>query len=940
MEVRFMSFLKQFLATVVCISAGGAAFAQDLPVDTSITFKKMFFAITPVKNNANKVPLEIVQKAPYISLQQILKGNAAGVFVQERSGEPGADQSSIFIRGLSMPLLKKADLSSTQPAVFVNGIPLIMHNPFGYDVTNYDYNNIGTSTNLLSTIDIDNIESIEIYKNPADLAALGPLAANGAIWITTKNAKAAERLVTFNAYVGFQPKPTVATLNANSEDQFRKPYYEKYGSIADKMAYPTYLSDRTDRSYYGPSNWSDLYYNNAPLYNANISVTGGSERANFRFYGASTSNKNVADEAQFNRYQGFFAVNMLPLKWLTVRSSINATKMDRKSNRYLRDRFAVTGFIPDFSAPLAPNKNDYAYYLKELGKSVDNNSLNSLQGSFNLSARLGKLGLSSGLLIDYNEGTRESFYASTIGQGNNYVDAYFGYNQRLQFNNAATYDLKLDQNSNLNFKAGFDYTTDVSKYNLTTGYNTPNDFIKVTLDGGINTGSKIKDNMVHNMLSFYGMANYTYKDYLTASFTLREDASSYIQPDNRWLLAPSGSVDFDMTKAFGWATDKMNNLTFSGSYGKLGRYEINDRFSQGPHYMAGVYRPYQQGWVGYDQSWGYSKQFNTGIRSSWLDNRLNVDVDYYSKNDKNMLFAVPVVAESGYTTRYLNGLNVQNTGVDVLINMAVLKAEKAVTWNSQLNFNFNHNELKDLPGGLNEIVVGERKLEVGKSIDQFWLLQNKGIYSSDASATGMTYNGVSLKAGDANWADLNGDKDINNTDKTLIGHAMPTITGGFTNTFKYKKFDLSFQFYFALGQKALNERNATRLDFINSENNGTMSSVKEITYWQKDGDLTKYPLYNPWSNVIPYRLDQDLFLDNASFVKLRHLSVGYDITNVSFVKKMDLFKKLNVYVSGTNLLTFTSFKGKDPELVDFNGYYTGYGLPLSPAFTFGIRAEF
>jgi hypothetical protein len=164
--------------------------------------------------------------------------------------------------------------------------------------------------------------------------------------------------------------------------------------------------------------------------------------------------------------------------------------------------------------------------------------------------------------------------------------------------------------------------------------------------------------------------------------------------------------------------------------------------------------------------------------------------------------------------------------------------------------------------------------------------------------------------------------------------------GGFTNQFKFKGFELNMQWYFALGQKALNQRAASKYDFINTENTNSLDGIREVFHWQQDVDITKYPIYNPWSPLVAYRVDQDLFLENASFLKLRALTLGYDLIQLNGIKKkFQSMRRAYVYVSGMNLLTISKFSGKDPELIDFNGYYTGYGLPLSPMVSVGIKLE-
>lgn len=231
----------------------------------------------------NNLPLQYVSSQPYISLQQLLKGNAAGVYVQEPSGEPGTEQN-IFIHGISYPLLNKQALFDQQAAVFVNGIPVALDNPFAYDIQKYDFNRIGPATNLLATIDPANIESIEIVKDPLTLASLGPIAAKGAILVTTKSAHSGYRDINVNTYFGILQKPNITPVNAAYENNFRQPFYNKYSTPLDRLNYPPYLRDSTNSDYYGPANWTDVYFKNAPVYSINLSLSGGSDRANFRFF--------------------------------------------------------------------------------------------------------------------------------------------------------------------------------------------------------------------------------------------------------------------------------------------------------------------------------------------------------------------------------------------------------------------------------------------------------------------------------------------------------------------------------------------------------------------------------------------------------------------------------------------------------------------------------
>ncbi|HEY9262878.1 TonB-dependent receptor plug domain-containing protein, partial [Chitinophaga sp.] len=255
-----------------------------IPVDTNAVKFGSF------RNNSIDVNKAAIY--PYSSLQQMLKGEVAGVYIQEPSGEPGTEMG-MMIRGTAIPLTSHKDVYDAQPLVVLDGIPLIMDHPFAFDIQQYDYNRIGPATNLLSAIDPNNIASIEVLKDYAAAAIYGPRAANGGvIAIRTKAPVIGGRKIAFNTWFGMAQKPHTYTTNARYENDFRQPYYNRYASLDNILTYPAYLRDSTNQAYYGPANWTDLYYANQLIRGVNASLSSGSERANFRFAAGNEQIKN------------------------------------------------------------------------------------------------------------------------------------------------------------------------------------------------------------------------------------------------------------------------------------------------------------------------------------------------------------------------------------------------------------------------------------------------------------------------------------------------------------------------------------------------------------------------------------------------------------------------------------------------------------------------
>lgn len=949
---------------------------ETIEVDSTSFFLAIIENVVDRAYAKDSVSIRSIISQPIISVPQFLKGSVSNIYVQEPTGEPGAYKNMVF-RGLGSPLTNNAAINSVQPTVYVNGIPQSLENNFAFDIQKYDFNRIGPATDNLSHYPLSSIESIEVISDPVRLATLGPLAANGAVWITTKAATSGFRKINFGSYYGVATRPQVTTLNATYEDLFRRPFYNRYATLDQSLTYPGYLSDSTNLNFHGPANWNDLYYSNESLYHADLSISGGSERANFGFYGNHTNNAASADNTRFRRYNVLFNVNMIPYEWLKFSAIFNATRSDRTRNTMMRDRFGETEYLPTLNVPLAPNKTVYEQYLVQNQNSVDDNITNA--GNMLLSLDvfpMKNLSLRSSFLVDYNEGHRDVFFPSTLLETNNFLSGYFGFNQRMISQNQANYKYDVDERNHLDFTAGFSYQEDLYRYSYARAYDGPSDFVKLNVvegnpdkaeylqpEGGLNV-FRWSNREDFRLFSSFARVGYDYNNLVQAEALIRYDGASTVQPDSRWLFTPAFSLRWNLKEQFLQENVSINGLYAKLGWARIGKPMLSSRFAAGPQYgsyigwnsepnimsfngFATSSRPYTAGWVGYAIEWPYTDHLNLELGSNLLDNRLDIAVALYSKKDQNQLTAVPVPLEYGYTGRIVNGLTVENRGVELNVNGQVLANPDRVQWSTGLFANVNRNELLALPNGLNSVLIDGRRLEVGESIDRFWLFQNVGIFDSESQIpvhpqTGrrLNFEGVDFNVGDARWVDTNNDYVINDEDRVLTGRAMPLLTGGWNNTVSYKGLDLSFQFYFAVGHHALNQRAASRYDFINIESKNQVEGIREIFHWQQDVDITRYPLYNPWSSVDPYRVEQDLFLENASYLKLRNVTLGYDFARLQSIQNsFKTIRRAYVYLSGNNLLTVTKFSGVDPELVNFNGYYTGYAIPFTPVYTLGINLE-
>lgn len=946
--------------------------ADENPTDTVPDEEKadttILYNVNPAsfRFKVDTVSAKFIQATPSITVPQMVKGMASGVYVQETTGEPGSAHQYMYIRGLSRPLLGAKELFLSQPAVYVNGIPLIQDNPYIYNIQTYDLNPIGPSTNLLSIVDQDNIEKIDIVKDFKDAAQLGPRAANGAIYITTKNARPGEKLLSINGYTGYGLAPSVNTINAATEKNFRLPYYAKFGTAETREMLPGYLSDSSNADYYGASNWTDLYYKNVPLYNVNGSLTGGAGRSNFRAFFGTTQNANPADATGINRYTGSFYISMLPAKWMTVSSMVSGTLLNRKRNRNFSDRFAEMRYIPSTANPLPPSKNVYQRFVDVYeGDLIDDNQTTAVQGYFSVSAKLGKFVNTARLSFDYNEGKRDVFYPKILFSGNNYVSNYFGFNQRFILEDKIEYSHLFDNNSKLNLVGGLNYQGDISKYNYLAGYNGPDDVKRIAeVIGDKSNGqylihqgyfiSGYLDQIQQRLMSFWGKASYQLANSLEVSVLLRSDGSSSVQPNKRWFVSPVFDARYDVVKQ---KSGFVSAMDLHASWGRIGDLLADGLIGVGPQYAPQMSwggipltsfngystfsRPYNTGWIGYDIPWSYVQQLNVGTNLSLFDNKISINLDVYNKDNKDMVLTVPAPAESGYEYEFKPGMWVNNKGVDATIGVNLVPAkENGFGWTAAINANYNENELKGLPEGASAIILNDRKLKVGEPVDAFWLLQNAGIYNSASEVpSGLTYKGLPFGAGDPIWVDVDENGVIDDDDKVLEGNAMPKLFGGFFNQFTYKNFDLSFLFQFATGHSVINQEAANYMDFITRDNADDLNGVKEITYWEDRIHTEDYPMYNPWSEVGAYQLQQDLYREKADYLSLRSVTIGYKFkgkNQLGFGQGKGI-RDLYLYLTGTNLFKVSPYSNRDSELANYLGYDTGLSLPLVRSIIFGLK---
>ena len=570
-------------------------------------------------------------------------------------------------------------------------------------------------------------------------------------------------------------------------------------------------------------------------------------------------------------------------------------------------------------------------------------------------------------------------YGNPRATFNRGINGSVGYNNRNSWlnENTLTYNKRFNENNVLNVLGGVtEQEVHSSAYSLSNSL-LPSQATNVSwLSSGAGVPTINSTASLYSLLSYLGRVNYTYhSDYLlTASF--RADGSSKFAPENRWGYFPSG--------AFAW---KFGNLPFIRnskaisegklriSYGLTGNNRVGDFDYLSQYSVSTIAQGYtfnnaeEPGLIpdalgNPNLKWETTAQWDLGLDMGFLANRINLTADVYKKITKNLLLNANIPTSYGFSNILENIGKVQNQGLEISINTVNIQ-NRNFSWNTSFNISFNASKVLALNENQKSFFAGAPfdngvanipafLVEVGKPLGLMYGPVFDGIYQYsdfDKSASGIytlkstipTNGNVrsQIQPGDIKYKDLNGDGTVDANDATVIGRGLPKNTGGFTNDFTYKGFDLSIFFQWSYGDDILN---ANRLVFEGNQlgNSGLNQYASYEDRWTPEnpsntlfrGDK-KGTSSGPISNLFSSRVIED-----GSYLRLKTVSLGYNLPK-HIMKKWGI-RDLNFYVAAQNLYTWTKYSGNDPEVSIYNSVltpnadYSAY--PRARTITVGIKA--
>jgi len=874
-----------------------------------------------------------VKDKPVATFEQQLQGKAAGLQISASTGIPG-DGMFIRVRGTT------SINASNDPLYVIDGVYLNSNSL--QNITTQ-----GQANNPLSDINPNDIESITVLKDADATAIYGARAANGVILITTKRGKLnSSPKVTLNTYFGWAWAPKLWDLTTGP--QHAELINEMYrNSLADATAagntaaIATYRNvpfrSLTDNPTGSPAarglpedqqtyDRLNKVFRTGFLQNYDASISGGNDKTTY-YIGAGL-NKQQANLKTNDFRRGSFKFNLDQKindvfsvgtsNILTQTYRTNARVGDGPQGGILQSALHTPTYLPEVNADGSPAKWAGFDNLDVLLNNTNMHSTsNRLISNLYAEAKITPdLKFRSSWSVDYNNYNEYQYWNSLTNLG--IANKNLG-SSSITSNTVWTNEQTLAYNKtigkhNFGALAGNSLQGTVYGNTLATGTNFPNDAFQQIASAGSTTSSASETK--YRLSSFFARVNYNYAGKYYAEFSLRADGSSRFGENHQWGYFPSAGLAWRVKEEdFLKNSTVISDLKVRGSIGVTGNQNnINDFASRG---LWGAGANYQnnpgtipQQLANPDLKWESTRQINLGVDLSLFKDRLTFTADVYDKYTSDLLLNLPLATSSGFTSILTNAGEMSNKGFELSISSTNVN-RKDFRWTTNFNFSRNINKIEKLPTPVVAAYSAQRMVE-GLQMNTFFVYNQ--LY-------------VDPQTGNAVYEDANNDGKITSSDLVSAGSALPKFTGGITNAFSYKSFDLNVFFNFVYGNKVYNN-NAYFLEGGGTRDANRATDAAQLTRWQKPGDITDLPRLTALGTN--YTLSPtSRNIENGSFLRLSNVNLGYTIPK-SVVERIRL-SNVRVYVSGSNLWLWTKYKGPDPEVnVSSSSTVLGYDLGTPP----------
>ncbi len=890
-----------------------------------------------VTGSVSSVGGEELESLSGIGVQNALQGRAAGVQVIQSNGAPGS--------GIDVRVRGSTSISaSNRPLFVIDGVPVIDESLSQVGVG-------GQGTNTLADLNPNDIESIEVLKDASLASIYGSRGGNGVVLITTKKGKAGRTNVTLDASYGLQQAWKKVDLIDTA--QYREQMNVLFGN-------PNALAGGLR----GNTDWYDEIFRTSPLQNYSLGINGGSEKTRFYASLGYLDNQGIMKKSQYTRYSARLNLDHVASDFFSMGMNLgynNSTQIRVRNDNNIYGALSVATLWPA-TVPVFNDNGSYGsafgwdnpvatvtiYDNKVFQDRITGNAYGKLNFTPDLSFKA-MLGVDG---IQFREAVFEPSALQSSPTGTKTESTTRNIRWLMEY--TLTYQKRFGRNS-LTALAGFGYQEDKRDNNFAEVNDFPTDNFTglsagatPTSIGGGFSGDRLQ--------SYFANVNYSFDDKYILTATFRADGSSRFV-NNKFGYFPGISAAWRISSEPFMANGPFDDLKLRAGWGltgnnAIGNFTARQLYGGGANYITspGIV-PTQLG--NPDLRWESTTQINVGLDFALLNSRLSGTVDYYIKNTNDLLLNRPIPTTSGFTTIPENIGEVRNTGVDLSLTGLIFNNPNGFNWSLTVNANYNKNEVLKVFAGQPFDLGFATRIAEGQPIGSFYGWIADGIFQNQAEVDAHATQ-PNAAPGDVRFRDISGgagpdgipntpddlppDGVINDADRTFIGAGLPDWFGGFTNIFSFKGFELNTFFQFSLGNEIYNN---------NLEFSERMHSVFNTTKrawegrWQQEGDDEDFPravANDPNNNA----RNSTRIVEDGSYLRLKTATLSYTFPTNAFG---DTIRRLRLYVTGQNLLTFTNYSWFDPEVSTFDVTNATPGTdfltyPQPRAIIFGINLGF
>ncbi|WP_159634412.1 SusC/RagA family TonB-linked outer membrane protein [Sphingobacterium composti Ten et al. 2007 non Yoo et al. 2007] len=971
-----------FLSRSVQITANTKTLNIDLePNSTEIQEVTIAYAARKAETltgSAVVISGKDIKDVPAANFTDLLQGRVVGLNVQQNNGTPGM-RGSMSIRGLNSSTISNSGgdpfLTATSPLFVIDGVPIEDNQSF-----QYGFQSPGPGISPISMIPSEDIETIVVLKDAQATALYGSRGAYGVILVTTKrgNSNIPQINYSHNSFLSTVPK-LKPILGGADENRFRvnqilqndTSYFKALQLINDNP----FLADSLSAFFNNSTDWHSYFYANRYNMEHHVSIQGGTDKFNYKVAPSYFKNNGIIRNTGFTRYNVSTNMRYRPSDGFEVNAYVNTGLA--KNSTGSGNAFQQAGIASSVNTTsLLPPPSIYTGSFDAMAASsvVNDNKTGNFTGNVELRYQIFQgLRVSSTFKYQFDLASSNKFIPEILNSGQTGLTMYDD-NRRTVYNrNMIQYDAKLfgSEKHSINASVFNEVNTSVFKAQgmLMTG--TGSDQIQVGLSSNTrNSRGGYFDNLGEwKSLGYAAQATYIFDNKYIVDGAYRLDGTSTSGAKSPFTHNPTAGLRWNFFKESWLENSFFSDGSMRISWGK-NIYPTGSVYDvYGRYYVAG--KKYNNEPVveldmakipNIDMTPIINTQWSGGISLSMFQNRLSVNYETYYKEGKNELAEIPLANMNAFDKIMENERAIVNRGHEFSMNFnpqmknndwrLSMYANLAINRDYQARLaNNERQELFESEGDDGKYMMILQRL--GRNAFSNVLFHYKGVYQSDEDvpvnpATGMKYrvsNNVGdqyfFRAGDPIFTDLNGDYILDNRDLVIVGNARPMMTGGFGFNIVYKAFQFSPNFSYTLKRDIINRATADLYRNYYSPTGWHALSPIQGNYYTRQNPNAEYP--NPLdfrraNTIDPYRYNSTLFQEEGSYLKFNNATLAYSFNN-DLLKRYSL-SNMRLRVTLSNIFTWSTYTGPDPELVTDLGYDNSGGYPRARDITFGFEVQF